>query len=307
VERCRQLGVRAYLTKPVRQSELLETILATLGGSPLHTRLGAAGEPASPGGALHILVAEDNSVNQKLALALLKKQGHRVEIANTGREAVEALERQAFDVLLMDVQMPEMDGVEATAEIRRRERQTGGRVPIIAMTAHAMKGDRERCLEAGMDGYVSKPIQTHELFGAIADVVPKAAGAAACAWPTASENGAILDEAEALARVGGDHDLLKSLIEVFFDSYPAQLTQMRAAITAGDAPQVNRLGHTLVGAVGIFGAKPTLAAAARLEAMGREGKLIGAEEAWKRLNAELERLKPALTALTAEAETAAHH
>ncbi len=307
VERCRQLGVRAYLTKPVRQSELLETILATLGGSPLHTRLAAGGEHMGVEGALHILVAEDNSVNQKLALALLKKQGHTVEIAKTGREAVEVLERQAFDVVLMDVQMPEMDGMEATAEIRRRERQKDGRVPIIAMTAHAMKGDRERCLEVGMDGYVSKPIQTHELFSAIAAVIHKAANAPASARPTASENGGILDEAEALTRVGGDHDLLKSLTEVFFDSYPAQLTQMREAITGGDAPQVYRLAHTLVGAVGIFGARPTLEAAARLEAMGREGMLVGAEEAWKRLNAELGRLKPALTALTTEAETAAQH
>jgi two-component system sensor histidine kinase/response regulator len=310
VERCRQLGVRAYLTKPVRQSELLETILATLGGSPLHTRLAAAGEHAVPDGArpLHILVAEDNSVNQKLALALLRKQGHTATIANTGRAAIEAVAQEAFDVVLMDVQMPEMDGMEATAEIRRRERQKGGRVPIIAMTAHAMKGDRERCLEAGMDGYVSKPIQMQELFSAIATLVPTApAGSAPRSdAPAASENGAILDQAEALARVGGDWGLLKSLTEVFFDSYPVQLTQMREAINGGDAAGVYRLAHTLVGAVGIFGAPSALAAAARLEAMGREGKLTGATEAWKRLDSALGRLKPALTALTAEAETAAH-
>jgi PAS domain S-box-containing protein len=308
VERCRQLGVRAYLTKPVRQSELLDTILATLGGSPLHTRLSAAEEPTDPSGPLHILVAEDNSVNQKLALALLKKRGHTVEIAVTGREAVEAVGRQAFDVVLMDVQMPEMDGMEATAEIRRQERQKGGRVPIIAMTAHAMKGDRERCLEAGMDGYVSKPIQTHELFSAIAALVPtrlRDAPARRGGLPAASENGAIVDEAETLARVGGDRELLKSLIEVFFESYPAQLTQMREAINGDDAAGLYRLAHTLVGAVGIFGARPALETAARLEAMGREGKLTGAAEAWKRLDSALGRLKPALTALIVEAETAA--
>ncbi len=185
VERCRQLGIRAYLTKPVRHSELLETILATLGGSPLHARLAAAGEAEKAAGrrALRVLVAEDNVVNQKLALALLRKQGHTVVIANTGREAVEALEKQSFDVVLMDVQMPEMDGMEATAEIRRREREKGGgRTPIIAMTAHAMKGDRERCLAAGMDGYVSKPIHTAELFAALA-----ASAAAAAAPPAAAE------------------------------------------------------------------------------------------------------------------------
>ena len=308
VERCRKLGVRAYLTKPVRQSELLETILATLGGSPLHTRLMAADEQARPGGPLHILVAEDNSVNQKLALALLKKQGHRVVIAKTGREAVEAVQQQTFDVVLMDVQMPEMDGMEATAEIRRREQRRGGRVPIIAMTAHAMKGDRERCIEAGMDGYVSKPIQTHELFSAITALVRKAPAAEAAGddQTTAPENGAVLDEAEALARVGGDRELLKSLTEVFFDSYPAQLTQMREAITGNDAPKLYRLAHTLVGAVGIFGAPSAMAAAARLEALGREGKLTGAEEAWQQLDSALNYLKPALEALTTEPVMESH-
>ncbi len=275
VERCRELGVSAYLTKPVRQSELLETMLATLGGSPLGARLVAADEQTGPGGPLHILVAEDNSVNQKLALAVLKKQGHKVEIATTGREAVEAAERQAFDVVLMDVQMPEMDGMEATAEIRRREQKKDRRVPIIAMTAHAMKGDRERCLEVGMDAYVSKPIQTQELFSAIARLVP----GTRAAWrheeqPAEPENCAILDESEALARVGGDRDLLKSLTEVFFDSYPAQLTQMREAVEGNEAPKVYRLAHTLVGAIGIFGAPSALEAALRLEAMGREGKLV---------------------------------
>jgi two-component system, sensor histidine kinase and response regulator len=210
--------------------------------------------------------------------------------------------------VLMDVQMPEMDGMQATAEIRSQERQKGGRVPIIAMTAHAMKGDRERCLKAGMDGYVSKPIQTHELFNAIAALVPMGPPEAAARrhdQTAASENGAILDKAEALARVGGDRELLKSLIEVFFDSYPAQLAQMREAIHGGDAEGVYRLAHTLAGAVGIFGARPALAAAARLEEMGREGKLTGAAEAWKRLDAALGRLKPALTELAVEAETAA--
>ena len=175
----------------------------------------------------------------------------------------------------MDVQMPEMDGMEATAEIRRRERETGGgRTPIIAMTAHAMKGDRERCLEAGMDGYVSKPIQTQELFAALAAVAPAepaAAPAATTEAPAApAEEAPLLDPTEALARVGGDWDLLKSLAEVFFDSYPAQLAQLREAVGRGDAPTVYRLAHTLVGAVGIFGAKPAVEAAARLEGMGRE-------------------------------------
>ncbi|HVS35134.1 MAG TPA: response regulator, partial [Gemmataceae bacterium] len=200
VERCRQLGIRAYMTKPVRQSELQEAILATLGGSPSHVRAAAAG---ANGGAparrpLRILVAEDNAVNQKLALHLLERHGHAAVIAGTGREAVEALEKQTFDLVLMDVQMPEMDGLEATAEIRRRETGTGRRIPIIAMTAHAMKGDRERCLEAGMDGYVSKPIQTRELYAAIAALGPAESAAAREpeTAPTAPD-GALVDQAEA--------------------------------------------------------------------------------------------------------------
>ncbi len=307
VERCRRLGIRAYLTKPVRQSELLEAVLATLGGSPLHARLAAAEEtPAASGRRpLRILVAEDNAVNQQLALHLLDKHGHTVVLANTGREAVEALEKQTFDLVLMDVQMPEMDGFEATAEIRRREAGTGRRIPIIAMTAHAMKGDRERCLEAGMDGYVAKPIQTRDLYAAVAALGPaESAAPAAEPDPAAPAEGALIDQAEALARVGGDWELLKSLTEVFFDSCPAQLEQLHDAIGRGDAQTAYRLAHTLVGAVGIFGARSAVEAASRLEAMGRRGDLTGADEAWKRLDAAVARLKPALAALTAEA--AAH-
>jgi PAS domain S-box-containing protein len=314
VERCRQLGIRAYLTKPVRQSELLESILSTLGSAPLHGRLDAAGSTAAPGSRpLHVLIAEDNAVNQQLALHLLRKNGHTAVIVNTGREAVDALAKQGFDVVLMDVQMPEMDGFEATAEIRRREEGTGRRTPIIAMTAHAMKGDRERCLAAGMDGYVSKPIQTRELYGAIAALAPPHPSrppsgpgnqyAADADHSPAGDGGALIDQAEALARVGGDWDLLKSLMEVFFDSYPAQLTQLHEAVGRGDAATVYRLAHTLVGAVGIFGARSAVEAATRLEAMGREGRLAGAEEAWQRLDAAVSRMRPALIAMTAEAAT----
>ncbi len=155
----------------------------------------------------------------------------------------------------MDVQMPEMDGFEATAEVRRREAGTGRRIPIIAMTAHAMKGDRERCLEAGMDGYVSKPIQTRDLYAAVAALGPAESAAAPEEFDRgpASAEGALVDPAEALARVGGDWELLRSLTEVFFDSYPAQLEQLREAIGRGDGETVYRLAHTLVGAVGIFG------------------------------------------------------
>ena len=169
--RCRELGVDAYLTKPVAQGDLQGVILRLLGvlaRDILSTRGTAPSAETEMGGdALRILVAEDNVVNQTLAVRLLEKRGHKVTVVGNGHEAVAALEREPFDLVLMDVQMPELDGMEATAIIRAREASGGGRLPIIAMTAHAMKGDREDCLAVGMDGYVSKPIRAAELFAAI--------------------------------------------------------------------------------------------------------------------------------------------
>jgi PAS domain S-box-containing protein len=170
IARCRQLGVTTYLTKPVRQSELRQSICIALGhtaGVISMTSAPKAAEPASHEPALRILVAEDNPVNQKVALRMLQKQGHLVTIVGDGRQCLDALERQDFDVVLMDVQMPEMDGFEATAAIRKKESERGGHMPIIAMTAHAMKGDEERCLASGMDSYVSKPIHSGTLISAI--------------------------------------------------------------------------------------------------------------------------------------------
>jgi PAS domain S-box-containing protein len=171
--RSRELGFAAYLSKPVKQSELLDTIMDNLRGASLPRRPSAAGTlELRPSRTLRVLLAEDSLVNQKLAVRLLEKWGHQVAVANTGREALDALEKHRFDLVLMDVQMPEMDGFEATAALRERERGTGNHVPVIAMTAHAMKGDRERCLEAGMDAYVSKPIRPQEFFDAIEQAIP---------------------------------------------------------------------------------------------------------------------------------------
>jgi two-component system, sensor histidine kinase and response regulator len=171
--RCRELGVAAYLSKPIRQAELHTAMLSLLGRkqptsepSGLVTRHSLR-EGRSFAAARRVLVAEDNVVNQQLARRLLEKRGHQVVVAQNGREALEALGRHSFDLILMDVQMPEMDGFEATATIREREKISGSHLPIIAMTANAMKGDRERCMAAGMDAYVSKPVDSRELFEAI--------------------------------------------------------------------------------------------------------------------------------------------
>jgi CheY-like chemotaxis protein len=168
--RCRELGIAAYLVKPIGQAQLLDAILNVLGAkaqpaqqAPLVTRHSLPTAQRS----LRILLAEDNVVNQVLAVRLLEKNGHRVVVASNGREALETLEKQKFDLVVMDVSMPEMDGFEAAMAIRAKEAGTSSHIPIIAVTAHAMKGDRERCLAAGMDAYVSKPIQARELFQAI--------------------------------------------------------------------------------------------------------------------------------------------
>jgi CheY-like chemotaxis protein len=166
--RCQELGVVAYLLKPIRQSELREAIARALGAkeqqgaTSLVTRFPLQGA-RDPLGSLRVLVAEDNPVNQLLATRLLEKRGHRVVVAANGREALAALEDQSYDLVFMDVQMPEIDGIEATLAIREKEKTNGNHQAVIALTAHAMKGDQERCLRAGMDGYLSKPIRPQEL------------------------------------------------------------------------------------------------------------------------------------------------
>jgi signal transduction histidine kinase/CheY-like chemotaxis protein len=245
---------------------------------------------------LRILLAEDNLVNQKLAVHLLEGRGHTVVLAESGKEAVAAWEKLGPDLVLMDVQMPEMDGFEATARIRRAEREGGRRTPIIALTAHAMKGDRERCLEAGMDGYVTKPLRAAELFDAISRVVPP--GPAPVPAPTAGRSlpaGAI-DWADALERAGGDPELLRELVRLFLTEHPRWLAGLREALAAGSAATLRDAAHSLKGALGTLAAQAAFDAALRVEALGRQGSLLGAEETCALLEQELERLRPALTA-----------
>jgi CheY-like chemotaxis protein len=168
--RCREIGIDAYLNKPVGRADLLETIKVVLGGRSARDAklsLNPRNLAIGPHQALHVLLAEDNAVNQTLAIRLLEKRGHTVMVAGTGTAALELLNTQEFDVILMDIQMPEIDGLSATAAIRERERRRGGHIPIIAMTANAMVGDKETYLASGMDGYVSKPINAQELFALI--------------------------------------------------------------------------------------------------------------------------------------------
>jgi CheY-like chemotaxis protein len=239
---------------------------------------------------LRILLAEDNAVNQTLAVRLLQKAGHAVTVAGDGREAVEAWRRQPFDVILMDVQMPVLGGFEATAEIRAEEGRGGGRVPIIALTAHAMKGDRERCLAAGMDGYVSKPLRLRELAEALAGVVGDAAPEA---------GGGAFDEAAALENTDGDEELLRHLAGVFLADVPRLLGEIRAALAGRDGGRLRQAAHSLKGAAQALSARRAAEAALRLEVAGRAGAWADADGAIDGLVREADRLEVALRRLLA--------
>jgi signal transduction histidine kinase/CheY-like chemotaxis protein len=295
--RCRELGVVACLTKPVRQAELRRAVLRALGIPDTGEQ--PADMPGRPGSLsqrpLRVLLAEDNPVNQKLAVTLLKKQGHTVVVAGAGAEVLAALQQQPFDLVLMDVQMPGMDGLETTAHIRAWEATTGAHVPVVAMTAYAMKGDRERCLAAGMDGYVAKPIRAQDLY----DSINRAVGAGAVAVPNGDERPLAtvqIDWASAREHVGGDEQLLRELARLFLTEHSRWLAELRQALASADAPALRDAAHRLKGALGALGAQAAFGEALRVEAVGRQGCLADAERACALLERELERLGPELAA-----------
>jgi CheY-like chemotaxis protein len=244
-----------------------------------------------------VLLAEDNAVNQLVATRILEKLGHQVTVVGNGREAVSAVQSGNYDLIAMDVQMPMMDGLDATRAIREWEITTGAHIPIVAMTAHAMKGDRERCLAAGMDAYVSKPIRLRELEHAIAGLtsVPKQREALPSKVPP---DGDKIDREALLAGVEGDRRLLREAVRLFLADYPKRLREARDAIRRGNAASLYRAAHTLKGAIGNFAAKDAFAAAQQLEAIGRDARLGGAKDVYRTLESELALLKDELTELT---------
>ncbi len=249
-----------------------------------------------PGESLRILLAEDNRVNQEVAVTLLGKHGHSVVIANNGREALSALEGQIFDLILMDVQMPEMGGLEATAAIRAKEQGTGKHIPIIAMTAHAMSGDREKCLQAGMDGYVSKPIKIKSVLQAIEAAVPFVTREAVSVREQ-QESAPMIDREEVLEQVEGDAQLLGSMASLFLADLPNDLAALRSAVELQNAADIADLSHALKGSLSNFLAKPAVDAARRLELIGRQGDLSLASETFDHLHGTIERLLPELADL----------
>jgi two-component system sensor histidine kinase/response regulator len=278
VARCKELGIGAQLVKPVKQSELYDSIAEALGVSvPILSGVTENKTILAAAAPLRVLLAEDSLANQKLAIGLLTKWGHNVTLATNGREAVAtATAGGQFDVVLMDVQMPEMDGFEATQKIRQFEQSAGQpRVPIVAMTAHAMKGDRERCFEAGMDAYISKPVRAAELSRTISQFLPgerplavpaEQPNAAAVAGPANARSPADIDWSVALENVGGDRDLLRSVAAAALDEWPMFVDQLRDAIQRHDQVTTRRVAHTFKNAFRTLGAADAYALADRMEA-----------------------------------------
>jgi PAS domain S-box-containing protein len=262
-------------------------------GAGAGTASGTAGAPQRR--PLRILLAEDNAVNQTLAIHLLRKRGHEVTLAEDGLQALAAFEAEPFELVLMDVQMPNLGGFEATAMIRQREQATGRHTPIIAMTARAMKGNREECLAAGFDEYLAKPLRPQELY----DLIEKTVGLFPRATPQAPAPA--IDQEVILDLVGDDSCLLRDLVTLFLDGIPALRDKIRSAIDAQDASRLNSAAHELKGAASHFAASATVEAARRLEAMGRDNTLTDAGDAYQILETELTRLQAALSELISPA------
>ena len=328
--RVRRAGIHGALLKPVKQSDLLDMIVSALGGRAASRDAAPPTISGAPSKRLRVLLVEDNRVNQTMALRILEKRGHRVTVAENGRQALEAMRVASaprpkgrsraprdgvrYDVVLMDVQMPVMNGLDATTRIRAHEQGTGRHAPIVAMTAHAMRGDRERCLAAGMDGYLVKPIQAEELIatvenfaassvdGAKPEPVPTRRSSNTPESKDASE-GPSVRSAHAALRVavlnhlGGDGELASELAGIFLEDRSTLMRRIDRAIASGDPVGLRTASHTLKGAVGNFGAESAAAAALRLEKIGWSADLSDAKASWSELQNEVTTLEGALRAL----------
>jgi two-component system sensor histidine kinase/response regulator len=309
-DRCRALGIAAHLLKPIKSRDLRAAIVRALGTAPDDR----AAEPvdvldARSAHPSRILLAEDNLVNQKLAVAVLERWGHTVEVADNGRAALTAVARERFAAVLMDVQMPTMDGLRATMEIRAGEAHTGEHIPIIAMTARTMSGDREKCLEAGMDAYVSKPFELEELFAVLEPILARRAGtppslgvtrgrgrkprpddAPAATVPSRD----VIDATALMGAVGGDRRLLSELVGLFEIEGPRRLQELHRALAANDAAGVEAAAHGLKGNAASLHAKRSFDAASAVELLARTNALHHAPAACAALEHEIAQLQRAL-------------
>jgi PAS domain S-box-containing protein len=294
-KRCRELGVASYLSKPVSQSDLLDAIMTALGeplqdDTPLITQYSLQENRRS----LRLLLAEDNAINQKLAITLLQKQGHTVTVANNGLEALSHWEIGGFDAILMDVDMPEMNGYEATERIRLTEKGSAAHIPIVAMTAHAMQGAREECLARGMDGYLSKPIDVTALWHELGllmplldqaaeqvrlDVTSANSHSATALEGTPTEPLSVANFGQLRQTIDNSRELFEELVNLYMTDAPVQHALLQAGLAQGDADAVRRAAHSLKGMVGVFAAERTLAAAQMVEdSAGKPDCTVAAEK-----------------------------
>ena len=246
--------------------------------------------------ALRILVAEDSRVNQRVTLALLSKLGHIAVIANNGKEVLDTLAKGDFDLVLMDIQMPVLDGMQATAAIRASEQESGRHQPIIAVTAQALPGDRERCLTGGMDEYVSKPISKESLCRAIAIALgrPISTDTSASAELNPRSSQKLVDWNSALRQLGGHVADLKAITESYIQETGDNLSRLSTAIAAGNVQESKRLAHTVKGAMRFFHAEAAQQSGLELETLAAAGDLTTASELFKRLTEEVDRVLPVL-------------
>src|SRR6266566_3655827 len=271
-ERCRQLGIQAYLTKPIARADLVEavgTVLAGTASAPGAADLVTRHSIAESRHALRILLAEDNPVNQQVATAMLLKRGHKVDVVSNGREAVDAVTRERYDVVLMDIQMPEMDGFEATAKIRGLPQ--GRTLPIIALTAHALSGERERCLERGMSGYVAKPFKAHDLFAAVEGRGTQPADSSVAPSPAVD-----LAAFRRSMEEAGAGEAVDGILETFVATMPQRLDALAAAARGAEAEPLQRAAHAFKSAAGTIGAGRLATLLEDMERAAQDGDVAGA-------------------------------
>jgi two-component system sensor histidine kinase/response regulator len=292
--RCRDAGIAAYLTKPIKGPDLFHAVVAALKPhNPVPvtpTERPSAPQALRP---VRVLLAEDNIVNQRVAVGLLTRRGHQVTVVDNGKDALDALDenrrqgRAPFDVVLMDVQMPDVGGFEATAAIRRGEHDSGEHLKIIAMTAHAMDGDRDRCLAEGMDAYLSKPIDRNLLFAMVEQQDVTAPAADVPHAPT-------FDRGRLLERLGGDAQLLAEVVRLFLEDCPLRVAEIEAAVAARDRPRIQATAHALKGAAGNLSASGLFDAARALERLGADGGEDDIDAAFDTLASEAARAMSAI-------------
>jgi PAS domain S-box-containing protein len=304
VARCRDLGIEVYLVKPVTASILFEAILqvldkaqrAVIAAVPSKMLVRPTGSTDRPARSLHILLAEDNKINQQVAAGTLESAGHQVSVVGNGRDALAALFEQSFDLVLMDLQMPDMDGLQATRAIRAREAGTGRRTPIIALTAHAMQGDQDRCLAAGMDGYVTKPLKREELLA----VIEKKALANPLAAPSSRLATDSFDSAALLAQLGNNRSLFREILLLFPSECARLMAELEAAIADKKLERIQNAAHTLKGTLASLHASKAYEDALQLEKLACAGKSDSIDLAFANLRNQIEGVKAAVAEVCRE-------